>query len=190
MTLAAKLRRAPGRIATGAFILNSGLGKLGGDDDSAKALHGMATGAYPFLEKVPPRTFAKGLAISEIALGGALLLPVVPAGLAGLALTGFSASLLGMWWRTPGMHAEGSPRPTHQGIPIAKDVWMLAIGTGMVVDAALSESPVTGERARAEAKANVKAEAKAARRSAGRAVRTAGRTASVARKGAEHLIPG
>ena len=28
MTLSAKLRRAPDRLVTGAFILNSGLGKL------------------------------------------------------------------------------------------------------------------------------------------------------------------
>ena len=37
MSLSAKLRRAPIRIATGAFILNSGLGKLHGDEDTAKA---------------------------------------------------------------------------------------------------------------------------------------------------------
>ena len=42
MSLATKLRRAPGRVTTGAFILNSGLGKLSGDDETAKAVHGMA----------------------------------------------------------------------------------------------------------------------------------------------------
>src|ERR1700743_662078 len=101
MSLATKLRRAPGRVATGAIILNSGLGKLGGDDETAKAVHGMATGAYPFLAKVEPKVFLKSLAIGEVALGSALLLPIVPAGLAGLGLVGFSGSLLGMWWRTP-----------------------------------------------------------------------------------------
>ncbi len=35
------------------------------------------------------------------------------------------------------MHEEGSPRPTQQGTAIAKDVWMLGIGTGLVLDAAL-----------------------------------------------------
>jgi hypothetical protein len=66
------------------------------------------------------------------------LVPLVPARLAGLGLMGFSGALLGMWWRTPGMHEPGSPRPTHQGIAIAKDSWMFAIGLGLVVDALTS----------------------------------------------------
>jgi hypothetical protein len=143
MSLATKLRRAPGRLTTGAFILNSGLTKLGGDDETAKAVHGMATGAYPFLGKVEPKVFLKGLAIGEIALGSALLLPIVPAGLAGIGLVGFSGSLLGMWWRTPGMHKEGSIRPTQQGTAVAKDVWMLGVGTGMVIDAVTHEARTT-----------------------------------------------
>jgi hypothetical protein len=182
MSLAAKIRRAPIRVVTGAFILNSGVGKIGAEEDTAKALHGMATGAYPFLEKMPPKAFAKGLAVAEIALGGALLAPIVPAGLAGIALTGFSASLLGMWWRTPGMHHEGSPRPTVQGTAIAKDVWMLGVGISLVTDAALTESPITGEHARAEAKASVKADARAARRATQRAAKRA-------RKQAGALLP-
>ncbi len=137
MSLSAKFRRAPTRIVTGAFILNSGLGKLGAGDETAKQIHGMAAGAYPALAKVPPKPFLKALAASEITLGGALLLPVVPAGLAGLALAGFSGSLLGMWWRTPGMHEPGSVRPTQQGTAIAKDSWMLGIGAALVADAVL-----------------------------------------------------
>jgi hypothetical protein len=182
MSLAAKIRRAPIRVVTGAFILNSGVGKIGAEEDTAKALHGMATGAYPFLEKMPPKAFAKGLAVAEIALGGALLAPIVPAGLAGIALTGFSASLLGMWWRTPGMHHEGSPRPTVQGTAIAKYIWMLGVGISLVTDAALTESPITGEHARAEAKASVKADARAARRATQRAAKRA-------RKQAGALLP-
>lgn len=142
MSFTAKLRRAPGRVVTGAFILNSGLGKLKGDEATAQALHGMATGAYPFLAKVPPKLFLKGLAISEITIGGVLLAPFVPAGLAGLALTGFSGGMLGMYARTPALH-DGKLRPTQAGVPIAKDVWMAGIGIGLIVDAALAESPVT-----------------------------------------------
>src|SRR6266496_5169142 len=115
MTLAARLRRAPVRIATGAFILNTGLTKFRGDEETAKALHGMASSAFPVLHKIEPKPFLKALAIGEIALGGALLAPVVPAAVAGLGLAGFSSALLTMWWRTPGMHAPGSPRPTAQG---------------------------------------------------------------------------
>lgn len=142
MSLAAKLRRAPGRIVTGAFILNSGLGKLKGDEQTAIGIHGMAKGAYPVLGKVPPTTFLKVLAIGEVAVGGALLFPLVPAGLAGLALTGFAGSLLGFYFRTPGMHDE-KLRPTQAGTAIAKDLWMAGIGIGLVIDAALNESPIT-----------------------------------------------
>ena len=88
-----------------------------------------------------------------------------------------------MWWRTPGMHAESSPRPTQQGTPIAKDVWMLGSGLSLVLDSVLTESKVLNEHTRAEAKASLKSDAKAARRSARRAARRA-------RKGAEHLLPG
>jgi len=140
MSLPAKLRRAPGRIVTGMFILNSGLGKLKGDEQTAQAIHGMATGSYPFLGHIEPKRFLKLLGVGETTLGSALLAPVVPSGLAGAALVGFSGSLLGMWWKTPGMHEPGSPRPTQQGIPVAKDVWMLGIGLGLVLDAVLSRS--------------------------------------------------
>jgi len=135
MSLAAKLRRAPTRIATGAFILNGALSKLHGDEDTAKALHGMASGAYPVFAKMEPKQFLKLLGVGETALGSALLLPLVPARLAGLGLVGFSGALLGMWWRTPGMHDPGSLRPTPQGVPVAKDVWMLGIGASLVIDA-------------------------------------------------------
>jgi hypothetical protein len=52
----------------------------------------------------------------------------------GLGLTGFSAGLLGLYLRTPGLRREGSLRPTEQGIGIAKDVWLLAIGAAFVVE--------------------------------------------------------
>lgn len=187
MSMAAKLRRAPGRVVSGAFILNSGLGKFRADEVQAKGVHGMASGAFPVLADVPPKLFVKAVAVGEVALGAALLLPVVPAGVAGLGLVGFSGSLLGMWWRTPGMHEDGSMRPTKQGTPIAKDVWMLGIGTGLLVDAALSESRVTNEQSRADTKAALKAEARSARHTARR---TARRAAKRARKQAGHLLPG
>lgn len=194
MTLAAKLRRAPVRVAAGAFILNSGLSKFSGDDAAADKLHGMAAGAYPVLSKVPPKQMLKGAAVAEIALGGALLAPIVPAGLAGLALAGFAGGTLGAWWRTPGMHEAGSLKPTMEGTTSAKDIWMLGIGTSLVIDAALSESPVTGETARAETKAHLKAEAKSARKSVGRAAKQAskqaGKQAKRARKQAANLLPG
>lgn len=186
MTLSAKLRRAPGRLATGAFILNSGLGKLGGDAQTAQQTHGMAAGAYPALGKVPPVPFLKALGAAEVALGVALLLPVVPAGVAGLALAGFSGSMLGMWWRTPGMHEEGSPRPTKQGIPIAKDVWMLGIGAALCADAVLdpvrnkrialtTDAKIATARRAAKASSSAKAATRASRRATRKALDKVGR---------------
>ena len=54
--------------------------------------------------------------------------------MAGLALTGFSGGLLGLYLKIPGMRKEDSLRPTQQGIPLAKDSWMLGIGVGLTLD--------------------------------------------------------
>jgi hypothetical protein len=129
----------PGRIAAGAFILNSGIGKLSADEETAKGIHGFAAGAYPFLNKLKPKDFVRLLAISEVALGSALLIPVVPAALAGAGLTAFSGGLLGLYARTPGMHKGLNPFPTQQGIPLAKDVFMAGIGIGLIIDGLTEE---------------------------------------------------
>ncbi|HEY7048115.1 MAG TPA: hypothetical protein VH373_12925 [Jatrophihabitantaceae bacterium] len=161
MSFAAKLRRAPGRVATGAFILEQGLGKLQADDETAKHLHDAATSAYPVFEKLDPKTFTKLLGTGETALGTALLLPLVPARFAGLGLAGFAGGLLGLWWRTPSMHEPNSPRPTPQGVPIAKDSWMLAIGAGLVVDALTARGSERRVARKAERRARRQAEREA-----------------------------
>jgi hypothetical protein len=140
MSIAAKLRRSPGRLAAGAFVLNAGIGKWPADEQTAARLHGMAAGTYPFLTKIKPKDFARLLAAGEIAIGAALLVPVIPAGLAGLALTGFSGGLLGMYLNTPGMRIGNTVRPSQQGTALAKDVWMFAIGLGLVLDALTDQS--------------------------------------------------
>jgi uncharacterized membrane protein YphA (DoxX/SURF4 family) len=127
MNVSAQLRRAPTRMATGAYILHSGITKLSGDDETAKEIHGAASGAYPVFEQVDRTLFLRGLGCGEIALGAALLLPIVPAALAGVGLAAFSGALLGLYWRTPGMHRHGSPLPTGEGKALAKDVWMAGI---------------------------------------------------------------
>jgi uncharacterized membrane protein YphA (DoxX/SURF4 family) len=128
-------RSLPGRLATGAFILHSGLEKWHGAIEQAEGVHGMAVGAYPFLKSIPPARFLKLLAASEVATGALLLAPVVSNLAAGAALTGFAGSLLGMYARTPAMHKPGSLWPTQAGIPVSKDVWMLGIGLGLMADA-------------------------------------------------------
>jgi hypothetical protein len=127
-----KLSHLALRTAAGAFILNAGIGKWSGSEETAAGVHGMAARTYPFLKAVPSRRFLKLLAAAEIGLGTALLVPLVPAGVAGAALTAFAGGLLGLYLRTPGMHSR--LRPTQQGTPIAKDVWLLGIGVGLLAD--------------------------------------------------------
>ena len=127
-----KLSHLALRTAAGAFILNAGVGKWSGSEETATGVHGMAVGTYPFLAAVPPRRFLKLLAAAEIGLGAALLTPLVPAGVAGAALTGFAGGLLSLYLRTPGMHSR--LRPTQRGTAIAKDVWLLGIGVGLLAD--------------------------------------------------------
>ncbi len=141
------LRNVPLRLATGAFILNSGIGKLGLDEAGAAGLQGMAANVSPLVNDVPPSTFGKFLAGVEISLGAALLTPLVPAAVAGAGLTAFSGGLLTMYARTPGMHEPGSPQPTQAGTVLAKDVWMLGSGLSLLLDG-LSR-PCSSENSRA-----------------------------------------
>jgi len=176
-----KLSHIPPRIATGAYILNSGLSKLNADDDTAKGLHGMAAGAYPVLEDVEPRGFVKALGISEVAVGGALLSPFVPSWVAGFALTGFSGALVGLYLKTPGMTQEGSVRPTSHGTPFAKDVWMLGTGLGLLIDGL---TPSRGKRRAVRKAVRVPArKAVVAKAAAKGYIRGAGTATKVAAKG-------
>jgi hypothetical protein len=116
------------------LLLNAGLSKRGADDATAGQLHGFAAGTYPFLGKLDARRFTGLLSTAEIAIGTALVVPVVPAWLAGAGLTAFALGTLGLYLRTPGMRQEGSLRPTQQGIPLAKDAWMVGIGLALMID--------------------------------------------------------
>lgn len=129
-----RLRRLPPRLATGVYILHSGIEKWSGDEERAKAVHGMAAGAYPFLEQVPPTRFLRLLALAEVAVGAVLLVPLVGNRLAGLALTGFSSALVVMYLRTPALHRPGSFWPTPAGIGVSKDIWMVGTGLGLMLD--------------------------------------------------------
>jgi uncharacterized membrane protein YphA (DoxX/SURF4 family) len=135
MKLHLSARTIPGRIATGAFIAHSGLDKWHGSPEQAKGVHGMAAGAYPFLEPIPPAVFLKLLAAGEVATGALLLNPLTSSAAAGAALTGFSGALLTMYYRTPALRKPGSIWPTQAGTAVSKDVWMLGIGLGLLADA-------------------------------------------------------
>ena len=128
MSLASGIMRG----ITGAFILNSGIGKLSLDEEGAKGLQQMAVTGIPALKELDGKTFGKFISSSEIGIGAALLLPFIPRKLTGLALCGFSAGMLSMYFRNPEMTQSDGIRPSEQGIPLAKDSWMLAIGAALV----------------------------------------------------------
>ena len=133
--MATKLWHVPVRLATGAIIVDQGLQKLGADDDTARWLHGEATKAFPQFADMDPKDFVQLLSASEIALGVALLgIGFVPSSLAGLGLSVFGGSLTRLYLRAPGTRREGSIAPSRQGVGLAKDSWMLAIGAALVLD--------------------------------------------------------
>jgi hypothetical protein len=134
------LRNIPTRLATGGYILHSGLEIWDGGEEQAKAMHATAVSAYPFLAKVPPATFVKALSVAEIGVGAALLTPVVPNRVAGAALTAFAGSLVTMYLRTPALHKPGSIWPTQAGIAVSKDAWMLGVGLGLLAEDACGRS--------------------------------------------------
>jgi hypothetical protein len=128
------LRNLPTRVATGGYILHTGLEKWNGTEEQAKGVHATAAGAFPFLAKVPPATFLKALSVAEITVGAALLTPIVPNKVAGAALTAFAGGLVTVYMRTPSLHNPDSVWPSQAGVAVSKDVWMLGIGLGLLAE--------------------------------------------------------
>lgn len=121
------------RSTTGTLILNSGIGKLGMDEGTYGYLQQMAKAGVPQVEKLSANTFGKSLAYGETALGAALLLPVVPAKLAGLGLTAFSAGMLTMYFGDENMTQEDGIRPSQEGTALAKDFVLLGAGLALLL---------------------------------------------------------
>ena len=135
-----RISHLPLRVATGAYILNSGLGKRGADEGTATWMRDQASQVVPQAAGMQPQQFAKVLSTGEIALGAALLTPLVSPLKAGAALTAFSAGLLQMYRKTPGMTQADGIRPTPEGLGMAKDVWMLGAGLALVLDALIDDT--------------------------------------------------
>ena len=116
-----KLRNLPTRLATGAFVLNAGLGKWKAGTEQAAGIHGMAAAAIPPLAAIEPPAFIKLLSAGEVVTGALLLAPFVSNRKAGLALTAFSGGLMALYARTPvaaraGQHpADPAGHPGRQG---------------------------------------------------------------------------
>lgn len=120
------------RAIPGAFVLNSGLNKLGMDKDTATYLQAEAAKGLPMLADMEPEQFGKLLTYGEISVGAALLLPFVPNRLAGLALGGFSTGLLSVYFNDPSKTKSDGVRPSTEGTALAKDSWMAAIAIALI----------------------------------------------------------
>ena len=155
-----RLSHLPLRLATGAYILNSGLGKRGADEGTATWMRDQAAQVVPQAADMEPQQFAKLLSTGEIALGAALLTPLVSPLKAGLALTAFSVGLLDMYRKTPGMTQEDGIRPTPEGLGMAKDVWLLGSGLALVLDGLIDDT----KGAAKSTKKSLKKQAKAAKK--------------------------
>ena len=159
-----RLSHIPLRVTTGAFILNSGLGKRGLPEEAAAGIHGMATGSIPAFGNVKPKTFTSGLSAGEMALGAALLLPFVSPVVAGAGLTASGAGLVNLYLKTPGLREEGSIRPTQDGVGIAKDVWLVGVGLTLLMDGVVDGAKGAARSAKKSARKTAKQSAKKARK--------------------------
>lgn len=128
----------PLRVATGAYILNSGIGKLKAGDEEAEQLHGWTSSVYPVFKDMKARDFTKLVAYGEIGLGAALLFPKVPSAVAGAGLAAFGVGLTGLYLNTPAMTKDDGIRPTPEGIGVAKDVWLVGAGLTLATQSFLS----------------------------------------------------
>ena len=121
------------RGVPGAFLLQSGYGKLGMDAESAEGLKQFASTGVPQFADWDSQTFTKFIAGTELALGTALLTPFVSKRLAGAGLLAFSAGLLSMYFRNSDMTQEDGIRPSEQGLTLSKDAFLAAIGAALVL---------------------------------------------------------
>ncbi len=120
------------RLVSGAYILNSGIGKLRLPAESAEGLQSMAANAIPQVKQLEPAVFGKAVAVGEIGLGAALLTPFLPSRLVGLGLGAFAAALVATYLKTPGLTESDGIRPTPNGGAMAKDLWLAGIATALV----------------------------------------------------------
>jgi uncharacterized membrane protein YphA (DoxX/SURF4 family) len=131
-----KLRHYPARLAAGAFILNSGLGKRDLPEEAYAGMQDAAAASVPAVKQLPATTFGKALSAGEIALGAALVLPFVPTWIGAAGLAVFSGGLLNMYRNIPKMTEDDGIRPSQEGTGLAKDVFMAGIAGTLLVDCA------------------------------------------------------
>jgi hypothetical protein len=128
-----RLSNAPLRLATGAYIVNAGLGLLE-DKERGQGVHKTAQTTYPFVANLDPDQFRVLVALGETLLGASLLVPFVKSRVAGLGLAAFSGALLGIYAHEERFRrSPNSVRPSPEGEALLKDLWMLAIGLALMM---------------------------------------------------------
>ncbi|MEX3565827.1 hypothetical protein [Micrococcus endophyticus] len=139
----------PLRLASGAFILNSGLNKRNISEEQAAGMRDMGAQGVPYLAKLTPAQFKNFIVATEVGTGAALLAPFVPGWLAGSALTAFSGGLMSMYLNTPAMTEKDGVRPSQEGTGVAKDVFLVGSGLAIAADSVANRS---GKRRKAAKK--------------------------------------
>ncbi len=137
------------RAIPGLFIANSGIGKIGMPAEMSAGIQEAAASGVPAVKKLPADKFGTYLGYAETALGAALLAPVVPNWVAGAGLTAFGSGMLTMYFNNPENTEEDGIRPSGEGIALAKDSWLVAIGLALLAGG-LSEK--SAKAAKKEAK--------------------------------------
>lgn len=120
------------RAIPGLFILNSGVGKIGMPAEASAGTQEFAASGIPALKNLPADKFGSILGWSETAVGGAMLAPFVSNRMAGIGVTALGAGLLTLYFNNEGNTKEDGIRPTDDGISLAKDSWLVAIGLGLI----------------------------------------------------------
>ncbi|MCS5480939.1 hypothetical protein NYP18_14940 [Corynebacterium sp. YIM 101645] len=127
-----KISTAILRGVSGAFIANSGVGKIGMPAEYSAGVQQAAASGIPALAKLPSDKFGTWLGYAETGLGVALLAPFVPNKVAGAGLAAFGGGLLSMYFRNPENTEADGIRPSQEGMSLAKDVFMFAIGLALM----------------------------------------------------------
>lgn len=120
------------RGISGAYILQSGVGKLGMPTEAAAGVQEFAATGVPAVKKMSPDTFGKFLSYSEVGIGAALLAPFVPTRIAGAAMGAFTAGLLAIYFRNEAMTQDDGIRPSEAGTGLSKDLFMAAISAALI----------------------------------------------------------
>lgn len=126
------LTKAAFRVIPGAFFLSSGISKLKMDEEASAGLQQFAGTGMPFVEEVPAHQFGPVVGASEAIIGGALLALPIPNRLAGAMLTPFAIGLCSLYFADPANRQEDGITPTEQGMSLAKDSWLVALGLGLM----------------------------------------------------------